>query len=89
MSRESTVLDQPLNLINNPSVQKHSDPEKKDIDDNDNAEWELWLIDNKTKTWEEVANALVEVTWPSDLDAFKTMMNANKTGFARVGNNKQ
>jgi len=88
MSRESTVLDRPLNLINNPSVQKHSDPEKKNIDHNDNDEWELRLYDDRTKTWEEVADALVEVTGSSDPDAFKIMMSANKTGFARVGNNK-
>jgi len=34
----------------------------------------------------DVADALVQVTGSSDLDAFKTMMSANKTGFARVGN---
>jgi len=85
VSRESTVLDRPLNLINNPSVQH---PEKKNIDQNDNDEWELRLYDDRTKTWEEVADALVEVTGSSDPDAFKTMMSANKTGFARVGNNK-
>ena len=69
-------------------MQKHSDPEKKNIDHNDNDEWELRLYDDRTKTWEEVADALVEVTGSSDPDAFKTMMSANKTGFARVGNNK-
>ena len=88
MSRESTVLDQPLNSINNPSVQKDSDPEKKNIDDNDNSEWELRLIDNKTKTWAKVVDALVEVPGSSNPDASKTMMNANKSRFARVGNNK-
>ena len=69
-------------------MQKHSDPEKKNIDHNDNDEWELRLYDDRTKTWEEVADALVEVTGSSDPDAFKIMMSANKTGFARVGNNK-
>jgi len=44
------------------------------------------LFDDKTKTWEEVADALVQVTGSSDPDAFKIMMIANKTGFARVGN---
>jgi len=87
MSRSSTILDKPLNFINNPSIKKHSYQEnKKNIDDNDDDEWVLRLYDDKTKTWEEVADALVQVTGSSDPDAFKTMMIANKTGFARVGN---
>merc|ERR1712238_186000 len=59
--------------------------EKKNMDDD---EWELRLYDDKTKNWEEVADALVQVTRSSDPDAFKIMMSANKNGFARVGNNK-
>merc|ERR1712238_93888 len=49
-------------------------------------EWELRLYDDATKTWEEVADALVQVTGSSDPDAFKIMMHANKNGHARIGN---
>ena len=48
-------------------------------------EWELRLYDDETKTWEEVADALVQVTGSSDPDAFKIMMQANKNGHARIG----
>jgi len=41
------------------------------------------VINDKIKTWEEVADALVQLTGSSDPDAFKTMIIANKTGFAR------
>jgi len=92
ISRGSAVLDRPLNLIDNPGLETHlnadnklSCQEEKNNMDND---WELRLYDDKSKTWEEVADALVQVTGSSDPDAFKTMMSANKTGFARVGNNK-
>jgi len=92
MSGGSVIFDQQLNLIDNPSVEKLlnannkrscQEQEKKNMDDD---EWELRLYDDKTKTWEDVADALVQVTGSSDPDAFKTMMSANKTGFARVGN---
>lgn len=46
------------------------------------------VIKDKTKAWGEIADALVQVTGSYDPDAFKTMMSGNKTGFARVGNNK-
>ena len=88
--RGSVTFDRPLNLIDNSSVEKHlsanskrsCQEEKKNMDD----EWELRLHDDKTKTWEEVADALVLITGSSDPDAFKTMISANKNGFARVGN---
>merc|ERR1712194_604842 len=48
-------------------------------------EWELRLYDDETKTWEEVADALVQVTGSSDPDAFKIMMHANKNGHTRIG----
>jgi len=95
MKRGSTVLERPFNLIDNPSVEKHlnnnknkskhsSDlEEKKNMDDD---EWELRLYDDKTNTREKVARVLVQVTGSSETDSFKTMMNAHKTGFARVGN---
>merc|ERR1712238_448227 len=90
-SRGSVTFDRPLNLIDNSSDEKHlsansirsCQEEKKNMDDD---EWELRLNDDKTKTWEEVAGALVLVTGSSDPDAFKTMISANKNGFARVGN---
>merc|ERR1712238_450387 len=89
-SRGSITLDQPLNLIDDSSLEKHlsanskrsCQDEKKNMDD----DWELRLYDDKTKTWEELADALVLVTGSSDPDAFKTMISANKNGFARVGN---
>mmetsp|Transcript_6426 Transcript_6426/g.6336 ORF Transcript_6426/g.6336 Transcript_6426/m.6336 type:complete len:142 (+) Transcript_6426:2-427(+) len=98
MSRGSTVLDQPFNLINNPSAEiylnnnkhkyenknKHSELEKFKNKDDD--EWELRLYDDKTNTREKVARVLVQVTGSSETDAFKTMMNTHKTGCARVGN---
>ena len=59
-----------------------------DGDDDDNDDDDDDDDDDRTKTWEEVADALVEVTGSSDPDAFKIMMSANKTEFARVGNNK-
>mmetsp|Transcript_6208 Transcript_6208/g.7117 ORF Transcript_6208/g.7117 Transcript_6208/m.7117 type:complete len:193 (+) Transcript_6208:43-621(+) len=90
ISRGSAVLDRPLNLIDNPGLETHlnadnklSCQEEKNNMDND---WELRLYDDKSKTWEEVADALVLVTGSSDPDAFKTMISANKNGFARVGN---
>merc|ERR1712238_511800 len=91
-SRGSVTFDRPLNLIDNSSVEKHlsanskrscQEEEKKNMDDE---EWELRLNDDTTKTWEEVADALVLVTGSSDPDAFKTMISANKNGFAKVGN---
>merc|ERR1712238_422153 len=89
-SRGSVTFDRQLNLIDNSSVEKHlsannkrSCQEEKNMDDD---EWELRLYDDKTKTWEEVADALVLVTGSSDPDAFKTMISANKNGFTRVGN---
>merc|ERR1712161_98559 len=94
VSRGSTVLDRPFNVIDNPSVKKHlnnnknknkhsSDQEEKKIMDND--EWELRLYDDQNNTREKVARVLVQVTGSSEVDAFKTMMNAHKTGCARVG----
>eukprot|EP00751_Fragilariopsis_kerguelensis_P015803 CAMPEP_0170850212 /NCGR_PEP_ID=MMETSP0734-20130129/10475_1 /TAXON_ID=186038 /ORGANISM="Fragilariopsis kerguelensis, Strain L26-C5" /LENGTH=192 /DNA_ID=CAMNT_0011220041 /DNA_START=35 /DNA_END=613 /DNA_ORIENTATION=- len=92
-SRGSITFDRPLNLIDDSSLEKHlstnnkhSCQEEKKNMDMDNNEWELRLYDDKTKTWEEVADALVLVTGSSDPDAFKTMISANKNGFARVGN---
>merc|ERR1712238_516575 len=91
MNRGSTVLDQPFNLIDNSSVKKHlnnnknkdsSDQEKKNMDVD---EWELRLYDDQNNTREKVARVLVQVTGSSEVDAFKTMMNAHKTGCARVG----
>merc|ERR1712238_592112 len=90
-TRGSVTFDRPLNLIDNSSVEKHlsanskrsCQEEKKNMDDD---KWELRLHDDKTKTWEEVADALVLITGSSDPDAFKTMISANKNGFARVGN---
>merc|ERR1712161_87510 len=90
-SRGSVTFDRPLNLIDNSSMEKHlsansnhsCQEEKKNMDDD---EWELRLYDDKTKTWEEVADALVLVTGSSDPDAFKTMISANKNGFTKVGN---
>ena len=96
VSRGSTVLDQPFDLINNPSVEiylnnnehkiknKHSEQEKFKNKDDD--EWELRLYDDKTNTREKVARVLVQVTGSSEPEAFKTMMNAHKTGYAQVGN---
>merc|ERR1719162_48826 len=94
VSRGSTVLDRPFNVIDNPSVKKHlnnnknknkdsSDQEEKKNMDND--EWELRLYDDQNNTREKVARVLVQVTGSSEVDAFKTMMNAHKTGCARVG----
>ena len=42
-------------------------------------EWELRLYDDATKTWEEVADVLVQVTGSSDPDVFQIMMQANNT----------
>jgi len=94
MSGGSTVLNRPFDLIKNPSEEKflnknkndnHSNQEekKKNMDDD---EWELRLYDDKTNTREKVACVLVQVTGSSESDAFKTMMSAHKTGFAKVGN---
>merc|ERR1719491_764423 len=89
--RGSVTFDRPLNLIDNSSVEKHlsanskracQEEKKKNMDDE---EWELRLYDDTTKTWEDVADALVLVTGSSDPDAFKTMISANKHGFAKVG----
>ena len=53
---------------------------------NDDAkEWELRLYDDETKTWEEVADVLVQVTGSLDPAAFQIMMQANKNGHARIG----
>merc|ERR1712238_527149 len=90
-SRGSITVDRSLNLIDNLSPEKHlsanskysCQEEKKNMDDD---EWELRLYDDKTKNWEEVADALVLVTGSSDPDTFKIMISANKHGFARVGN---
>merc|ERR1712238_124945 len=94
VSRGSTVLDQPFDLINNPSVEgylnnhkhknKHSEQEKFKNKDDD--EWELRLYDDKKNTREKVARVLVQVTGSSEPEAFKTMMNAHTTGFTKVGN---
>merc|ERR1712238_455171 len=89
-SRGSVTFDRPLILIGNSSVEKHlsanskrsCQEEKKNMGDD---EWELRLYDDTTKTWEDVADALVLVTGSSDPDAFKTMISANKNGFAKVG----
>merc|ERR1719148_67391 len=85
----------PTQLIDNPCMKKHlnnnknknkhsSDQEKFKNKDDD--EWELRLYDDKTNTREKVARVLVQVTGSSETDAFKTMMNAHKTGCTRVGN---
>merc|ERR1712161_26616 len=76
MNTGSTVLDQPVNLIDNPSVKKHlnnnknknknkhsSDQEEKKNMDND--EWELRLYDDQNNTREKVARVLVQVTGSS------------------------
>jgi len=94
INRGPPLFDRPLNSIHNPRLKKHlnnnnklSDQEEtKNIDDNDDDnEWELRLYDDETKTWEEVADALVQVTGSSDPDAFKIMMQANKNGHTRIG----
>merc|ERR1719491_2527215 len=69
VSRGSTMLDRPFNVIDNPSVKKHvnnnknkdsSDQEEKKNMDND--EWELRLYDDQNNTREKVARVLVQVT---------------------------
>jgi len=93
-NRGPPIFDRPLNSIHNSSLKKHlnninklsGQEEKKNMDHNDDDnEWELRLYDDETKTWEEVADALVQVTGSSDPDAFKIMMQANKNGHTRIG----
>jgi len=92
--RGQPILGRPLNSIHNPSLKKHlnnnsklfDQVETKNSDDNDDDnDWELRLYDDDTKTWEEVADVLVQVTGSSDPDAFKIMMQANKNGHTRIG----
>merc|ERR1719491_1881001 len=85
-SRKLIIFDRPLSLIDNSSLVKDLNTnskrscqeEKKNMDD---VKWELRLYDDKTKTWEEVADALVLVTGSSDPNSFKTLISANKNGF--------
>mmetsp|Transcript_6428 Transcript_6428/g.6337 ORF Transcript_6428/g.6337 Transcript_6428/m.6337 type:complete len:189 (-) Transcript_6428:147-713(-) len=85
----AAVLDRPFNLVDNLSVKKKlnkiidSDRQEKNMDDD---EWELRLYDDNINTREKVARALVQVTGSSESDAFKTLMSAQKNGFACVGN---
>jgi len=83
------VLDRPLHLIDDLSVKKqlnkitYSDRQEKNMNDD---EWELRIYDDQINTREKVARTLVQVTGSSESDAFKTMMSAQKNGFACVGN---
>ena len=85
----AALLDHPLHLIDDLSLKKqlnkitYSDRQEKNMNDD---EWELRIYDDQINTREKVARTLVQVTGSSESDAFKTMMSAQKNGFACVGN---
>ena len=68
------------------SLQANSGTVASSVVVDDTNKWELRLYDDATKTWKEVADALVQVTGSSDPAAFQIMIQANKNGHARIGN---